>query len=843
MRVLEKAYSIDFQEALQALDSSKEGLLEKEVEKRQKIFGRNIIEKKEKSKWLLFFRQFQNILVYILFLASLISLFAKRYTDFFVIIILVFINAFISFWQELKAYVSIKALKKLTETTETVIRGGKKKIVESSELVPGDYVQLQEGDRISADIRLCFSTSLQVDESFLTGESFPAIKDHAEILPETASPNEQTNMLLAGTTIVRGRGEGVVVATGKNTYFATIAETIKEEPPQSPLTKAISYFTKGYLFFIIGLFSLVAIFGIFQGRNFIDVSYILIAELVSVVPEGLPIVVTLVLVFGALALSKKKTLIRYLPAVETLGSANVVAIDKTGTITRGIVKVVDYFTKDEEKLKLVAALCNDFLRGHFDPIDKALFEWSENVEQIQMKYQRIWSYPFDAKMRMMAVACRIEEKEKLFVKGAFETLERMDSDKEKKEEIKTIVEQMAQKGLRTLVLAEGDFFSQNPSLWKVNIIGVVGFLDPPKEGVKEAVIKAKKAGMRVMMITGDYPATAMTIASQVDIFEKNDQILTGKQMDEMDDEKLYKVLEKTTVLARSLPEHKYRIVKVLQKRKQIVVVGGDGVNDVPALKAADLSIAMGEGTEAAISVSKMVIKDDNLSIIVEAIKNGRIIADNIRKVIYYLLSSALQEITFISLAILGGFPLPLTPIQILWINLVTDGVQDKTFAFAKEEGNVMKKKPRPFLKQFFDRQQIVRIISFGIVMGIFSLLLFRYLLSIYSYEKTLSITFTSVVMVQWFNGIQAQKEKEPFFKNLKKSFSINPFIFWAIGGGVLLQLFVIYIAKSWFHVIPMTLSEWKYPLFFSLIGFGVVEARKWIEYIYFSYKRKKNNKY
>jgi len=839
MKVLKKAYSIDFQEALKALDATSDGLSEDEVEKRQEIFGKNVLEEKEKSKWLLFFRQFHNVLIYVLVVASLISVFTQRYVDFFVIIGLVFVNALISFWQEIKAHVSIKALKKLTASTETVIRNGKKITILSSELVPGDYVWIQEGDTISADIRLCESTSLQIDESSLTGESLPVIKDHSEVLPETTLPNEQTNMLFAGTTAVRGRGKGVVVATAKNTYFASIAETIKEEPPMSPLTKAISYFARSYLYILIGLFALVGIYGFFQGRKLIDISYILIAELVSAVPEGLPIVVTLVLVIGAIALSRKKTLIRYLPAVETLGSANVIAIDKTGTITEGNVRVSDFYAKDEENLRLCASLCNDHLKGHFDPIDKALFDWTENVEDMQKKHERIWSYPFDVKMRMMAVACSIEGKSKLLVKGAFETIEKMDENIERRKEIKQVVDEMSKKGLRTLVFAEGDFTSQNPSHWKAQIVGVIGFLDPAKEGVKQAVIEAKKAGIHVMMITGDYPATAIAIATDVDICKKDDAILTGKEIDEMDDNQLFDALKKTTVLARSLPEHKYRIVKLLQQRKKIVAVGGDGVNDVPALKAADLGVAMGDGTEAAISVSKMVIKDNNLSVIIEAIKNGRIIADNIRKVIYYLLSSALQEITLITMAILGGFPLPLSPIQILWINLVTDGVQDKTFAFAKEEGKVMQRKPRPFLKQFFDRAQIIRVVSFGLIMGVASLFLFRYLLAVYSYEKAISITFTSVVMVQWFNGIQAQKENEPFFKNIKRSITVNPLIYLGVAAGLVLQLFAVYVAGSWFHTTTLTLAEWKYPIYLSIIAFGVVEVRKWIEYFGFLRRRKK----
>ena len=293
------------------------------------------------------------------------------------------------------------------------------------------------------------------------------------------------------------------------------------------------------------------------------------------------------------------------------------------------------------------------------------------------------------------------------------------------------------------------------------------------------------------MITGDDPLTAKTIAKEIGIYKEGDLILTGKEIEKLKDKKLYKLLKKTSVLARVLPENKYKIVKTLQENNEIVAVSGDGVNDVPALKKADLGIAMGSGSEAAKSVSKMIITDNNLKVIVDAIKNGRIIADNIKKVIYYLLSSSLQEIFLISVAIFAGLPLPLNPIQILWINLVTDGVQDKAFVFAKEEENVMKRTPKKPKKQFFDISQILRILFFGGSMGIVSFQLFKYLLGVYSYDIAITVTFTSVVVAQWANGIQSQKQKEPFLKNIKKSFSINPFIYLSVGIGILLQIFAV----------------------------------------------------
>jgi len=358
----------------------------------------------------------------------------------------------------------------------------------------------------------------------------------------------------------------------------------------------------------------------------------------------------------------------------------------------------------------------------------------------------------------------------------------------------------------------------------------VGFLDPAKEGVKEAVIASKKAGVRVVMITGDHPMTAKAVAKEVEIWAENDQILTGKEIEAFSDEHLLEALKMTTVLARILPEHKYRVVKLLQESKEIVAVTGDGVNDVPALKAADIGIAMGGGTEAAKSVSKMVITDNNLRIIVEAIRNARVIACNIRKVIYYLISTSLQEVLLIALAILSNLPLPLVAIQILWINLVTDGVLDKTFPFAKEEGDVMTEKPRRPEKQFFDLAQMIRILTFGVVVGLMCFFLYIYLIGVYSVETVSTIIFTSVVVAQWANGVQAQKESEPFFKNVLRSFTINPLIFFGVALGIVLQCSIVYFAPTLFHSVPMDLEHWRYPLLVFLAAFGFVEIRKWIEW-------------
>jgi Ca2+-transporting ATPase len=736
----------------------------------------------------------------------------------------------IGFWQELKAEASIAALKKMTESKNQVMRDGRFISIASSELVPGDYVIFHEGEVVTADIRLTESTGLMIDESSMTGESVPVVKDHTAVLPENSLPYELGNTLLAGTVVVRGSGHGVVAKTGAKTYLASIAEKAKEASPETPLNKALRFFTRRYVILLVALFFLLGVIGYLQGRAVLDIGYILLAALVSAVPEGLPIVLTLVMVLGALALSKRQALIRYLPSVETLGSVTIIASDKTGTITEGKLIVKEVYSQEPGKLQMIAALCNDSHDGLGDPLDVALSKWVDGYAGIRDKHPRSWAHSFDTRLMFMATANKINGSEQLLIKGAFESLKEKVENQEELIELEGAFASFLEQGLRVIAFGAGKWENnRDPASWKIKIIGLVGFLDPEKEGVKEAVIAAKRAGVRVVMITGDHPMTAKAIAKEVDIWAKNDRILTGKEIEGFSDERLLDALKTTTVLARILPEHKYRVVKLLQKSKEIVAVTGDGVNDVPALKAADIGIAMGSGTEAAKSVSKMVITDNNLRIIVEAIRNARVIANNIRKVIYYLLSTSLQEIVLISLAILSDLPLPLVAIQILWINLVAEGVLDKTFPFIKEEGDVMADKPRRPEKQFLDFAQVIRVLSFGVVVGLLCFFLYLYLIGIYETKMVSTIIFTSVVVAQWANGIQAQKESEPFFRNILRSFTINPLIFLGVALGTVLQCSVLYFVPTLFHSVSMDFEHWRYPLLVFAAAFGIVETRKWIE--------------
>ena len=824
-----KAHALTVEETEHYLHTSSDGLSEQEFRKRQKMYGKNVLEEEQRSSFLIFIRQFKSPLIFILLAAAFISICLKEITDFFVITGIIFINAVIGFWQELKAEASLDSLRKKTETKNMVIRGGKMRLVPSSDLVPGDLLVFYQGEVVTADIRLTDSAGLMVDESMITGESVPVLKNHTSILEEKALPFEWSNTLLSGSTVVRGRGHGIVVRTGRHTYLASIEEKAKEPAPPTPLQTSLASFVKKYVGFIFCLLGAMAILGTVQGRPPLELFYLLLASLVSAVPEGLPIVITLVMMRGALLLQKKQVLVRDLPSVETLGSTTIIATDKTGTITEGRLLVQDTYTKDVAKIKQIGVLCNDSREGLGDPLDVALVDWVENAQDIRTLFPKKWELSFDSSLMFMASIHEIDGKEVLYVKGAYEALREKALNTPDLKEFDTAFHAFLKKGYRVIAFAESLKPSQDPSQWRLNIVGLIGCIDPPKNGVREAVAAAKRGGIHIIMITGDHPDTALAIAKEVGIWKPHDLILTGRELETLSDDQLLTRLQKTTVLARILPEHKYRVVTLLQSQKEIVAVTGDGVNDIPALKTAHIGIAMGSGAEASKSVARMILVDNNFTVIVQAIQNARVIAANVRKVIYYLVSTSIHELSLLFLSILCGMPICLSAIQILWINFVTDGVMDKTFPFAKEEGNVMKKPPQKVENAFFDHFQRRNMFSFGLIQGGFCFALYYLIFPRYSFETVSTILFTSVVMSQWANALQAQKEKEPFLCHIKRSFSINPVVFLALPIAFFLQCSVIYVFPSLFSSVPLSLEQWGYPLLCFSFAFVLVETRKWVD--------------
>ncbi|MGD9654758.1 MAG: cation-translocating P-type ATPase [Sulfuricurvum sp.] len=833
MKYSDLSYLQTPEELYDSLNSSPSGIDANDARKRLETYGRNLLEEEERSLFALFVGQFKSPIVIILLIAALLSLMMGQRSDSMIILGILAINSLLGFFQEYKAETSIKALKKLTETHVRVIRTGSEKWIPSDELVPGDIVVLGEGDLVPADIRLIETYGLQADEAILTGESVPSVKNAFDELFRDAQPYERSNMLFSGTHIMKGTAKGIVTATGETSYLASIAQSAKEHSPDSPLTRSLAIFSKRLILVLIGILALIGMIGIFQGRSGGEMASILIAELVSAVPEGLPIVVTLVLALGAYRLSRHQVLVRHLPSVEALGSASVIATDKTGTITEGFLSVRRAEIFDDEALRKCAVLCNDASAEHGDSVETALIRWiGEEYVSIRQNHPRIFYHPFDPQSRYMVTVNREKETERLYIKGAYETLKMMaQNPRDEIDKLDEAHDAMALMGLRLLAFGISDGDWKHPEAWTIRLVGLIGFADAAKNGVETAVIQAQKAGIRVVMVTGDNPITAQAIAEEVGIWKTGDTLLTGNEIEKMGDGLLYDRLRKCTVVARALPEHKYRIVKLFQEHGEIVAVTGDGVNDVPALKAADLGIAMGNGSEAAKATAKMVITDNNLGVIVDAIRQGRMITANLRKVIFYLLATCFDEIILISGAIMMGLPLPIHPTQILWVNIVTDGVTDKTFPACREEGNVMKKPPRRLEKQFFDRWQIARIGWVSIVNASVTLAVFYHLLTEgYAYDAALTVSFCIIVTSQWVNGILAQKEEEPFLLNIRKSITINPAIWIGIGIGLMLQIVALYIVPSWFHAISPNGEMLLWIAMATGIVFLLIESYKWMEW-------------
>ncbi len=811
---------------LKELKSDIKGLSEEEAKRRLKLYGYNRLDTDEESAIKILIRQFNNPLIFILFFAAIISLLAKKLIDFYLITGIVLVNGLLGFFQELKAKTSLKSLQKITDLKISILREGKERVIPVSEVVIGDIVIVREGDVVPADMRLISDREILVDESILTGESIPVEKEGSVVLKEDTPLYERVNILFKGTVVVRGEGVGVVFATGKNTEIGKIVEKSKKEFTPSPFTKALHSFSKRLIFALIAVLSLLLLIGIIQGRDLYQLFLLIISELVSAVPEGLPLVITLVLVVGAIRLSKRKVLVRHLPAVETLGSATYIATDKTGTITEGKLAVYKiHSVLREEYFREILYLCND--KNSKDPVEEAISMWlSGNIQIEENKYKLIKEFPFDARKRYMAMLYEKDEGFLFVIKGAFEVLSSQDPDKYKVKKLQDVHDKMAEEGLRILAVGYAYIKDEqiDPDRININLAGLIAFRDPPKKEAKEALIWSKKMGIRVIMITGDNLKTAKAIGREVGIYEKGNIAITGEQLKEYTDDELYNILKRTSIVARALPEDKYRIVKVLQSKGEVVVVTGDGVNDVPALKVADLGIAMGYGTEAAKDVAKMILTDNNLAVIIEAVKYGKIIGSNTKKVIYYLLSSSFGEIVLLTLAFILRLPFPLMPTQILWINMITDGVQDKAFPFTKED--IKESVMKPGKVNFFDGVQIFNIITTALFMGTVNLALFLYCLERYGYEKALAITFTSMVVNQWINGIHSIRNV-PFFMNPIETIRLNPYLYIGLSIGIILQLTATYLFPSFIHTMPLSLKDWLYIIYTSLSLFLFIEVRKW----------------
>lgn len=741
------------------------GLSTEQVKKLQAQYGQNKLkEKKKKTTMQRFLDQFKDVMILILIAAAIVSFVIacveKNPGEFFepaLILLIVILNAIMGVVQESKAEKALDALKNMSAPHARVIRDGKETVIDASMLVPGDIIKLEAGDFVPADARLIESTSLKSEESALTGESVPSEKDALAIVDENAPIGDRANMVFSGCSITYGNATAVVVQTGMDTQMGKIANLLNDETDtQTPLQQKLSQLGK-----YLGIVALIAcgiifVIGLINDINPLDIFMTAVSLAVSAIPEGLPAIVTIVLSIGVQRMVKKNALIRRLPAVETLGSASIICSDKTGTLTQNrmtltkayvdakeIVDITDNNDEDIKKLLMYGTLCSDgsvvFGDGkqqHIgDPTETSIvFAAHRNgmeKEELNKKYPRIDGIPFDSDRKLMTSINLIDDKNVVIVKGAFDMMASrcVSGDLEK---AKMLTEQMSENALRVLAVGYKVIDTIPQTLKSEEIengltfMGLVGMIDPPREEAKAAVATCRQAGIKPVMITGDHVVTATAIAKELGIYLDGDMAITGAQLDDMTDSQLDSMVEKISVYARVSPENKIRIVKAWQKKGQVVSMTGDGVNDAPALKAADIGCAMGiTGTDVAKGAADMTLTDDNFATIVDAVREGRGIYSNIKKVVGFLLGTNIGEVIAVFVAMLLWHVTPLLSMQLLMINLVTDSLPAIALGMEAVESDIMDRKPKPKNEGIFAHGLGVRIVLQGIMFAILVLIGFR----------------------------------------------------------------------------------------------------------------------
>lgn len=732
-------------EIYQLLQSSKAGLSGADAVARLKQYGRNeLIQKNKLSILKIFLHQFKDVMIFILLIAALISFAVGDSTDANVILIIVLLNAIIGFVQEYRAEKAMEALKKMSSLHATVRRGGEVIQITASDLVPGDIVILEAGMLVPADIRLTETYTLKIEEASLTGESLPVEKSPNELNLEKIPIGDRFNMAFKSTVIVYGKGEGIVVATGMQTEIGRIAQLLQQADQKPPLQKRLAEFAKKLSFLVIGICAVIFALGLLRGENGIQMLLTVISIAVAAIPEALPAVITISLALGAKRLVRQNVLIRKLPAAETLGSVNYICTDKTGTITQNKMLVLDTWIVPEaksfddftpEELMLLSmelnhdvnTLASNQLKG--DPTEVALVEYTRKnaayKEKWKTDFKREFDFPFDSSRKVMTTVYPIDKQWLVVTKGAVEMISSICFSGYSKE-IESATAGFANQGKRVLAYAfklidslpdhvNFESFENN-----LNFIGLAAMIDPPRPEATQAIADCQAAGIIPVMLTGDHPITAKSIATETGIIKKEtDRIITGAELADLSEEEFEKQIEFIKVFARVSPEQKLNIVKTLQNRKCFVAVTGDGVNDAPALRRADIGIAMGiTGTDVSKEAADMILLDDNFATIIKAVREGRRIFDNIRKFVKYILSGNSGEIWTILLAPLLGFPIPLIPIQILWVNLVSDGLPALAFASEPAEENILKRPPRKTDENIFSGGIGIHILWVGLLLGV-----------------------------------------------------------------------------------------------------------------------------
>lgn len=856
-------------EILQELDvDEKNGLSSTEALRRLEKYGKNKLEtKKKKTLFKQFLSQLKDVMIYILIIAVIISAFLGEISDALIILLVIIINAVIGVIQESKAEKALDALKELSTPKALVKRDGSLKEILSEDIVPGDIVIIDAGRYIPGDLRLIDTANLKIEESAFTGESVPSEKD-ASFLPDKEIPiGDQNNMAFMSTLATYGRGVGVVVGTGMNTEIGKIAKMIEqEENDETPLQKKLSELGKILGFLAVGICILIFIISFFQGRDLLEMFLTSISLAVAAIPEGLPAIVAIVLALGVQRMVKKNAIIRKLPAVETLGSVSIICSDKTGTLTQNKMTVTTVYTNDsyikesefnlnDNESKLLVdcmVLCNDATYSEKsqtgDPTEIALLEspFKLNIlkEKLEKEFKRIDEIPFDSDRKLMTTVNLVDDKKaRVFTKGALDSIlsicnkisvngKLVDFSKEYKAKVLENSNIMSDKALRVLAFAYKDISKENIVLDSLEkdlvFIGMVGMIDPPRLEVKDSIKLCKSAGITPVMITGDHKNTAFAIANELGIAEDISQAITGHEIDKFKEEEFNEKIVNYRVFARVSPEHKVKIVKAFKSHGNIVSMTGDGVNDAPSLKDADIGVAMGiTGTDVSKGASDMILTDDNFSTIVSAVEEGRKIYLNIKKSIVFLLSCNLGEILTLFTAILLNWNSPLQPIHILWVNLITDSFPALSLGVDKTKEDVMNNPPRNPKESIFVKSDKVQLIINGVLIGGITLFAFKLGERLYADSLIHAQTMAFVVLSvsQLFLSLSLRS-------NTKSAFSLglfsNKYLVYSILLGIFLQVIIISISfiANIFKVTPLLLYDWIVVILVSLIPFAINEILK-----------------
>lgn len=879
-----KWYQLTAEAITEQLQTSAEGLTAAECVKRLEQYGPNRLpEEKGTHPVVILLRQFASPLIYILLVAAVVTFFLEEYKDTIVIAAVLTLNAVVGFIQEYKAEESVMALRKMVVPRARAIRDGHEREVNSDELVPGDLVVLASGAKVPADIRIVSSLELKIDESMLTGESLPAEKTAQAIPEDNLTPGDQRNMAFMGSVVVSGRSRGYVVETASRTVLGGIARDVRgAQTAKAPLLVKFHRFSNRIGILILAASVVLFGIGILIGIPMKAMFTTMVAAAVAAIPEGLPIVLTIALAVGVQRMARRNAIIRKLPAVETLGSTTIICTDKTGTLTKNemTVKVVydgehvfdltgtGYDTtgeilhewvvaKEEERQQLfmcfrIGLLCNESslfeedgeTKVDGDPTEGALIVSAVKAglqpEKERADYRQLALIPFESERGYMATLHEHGGERFIFVKGAPEKILElcttcMAKDSLRTEEILRTSHLFATEGMRVLAMAYKkapaglDALDHRDVEGDLVLAGIQGMIDPPREEAVEAVKGCRQAGIRVVMITGDHPTTALAIGRKVGIARENDRVLTGRDLMGMSDEELNRQIREVSVYARVAPDQKLRIARQMMNQGEIVAMTGDGVNDAPALKAAHIGIAMGKkGTDVAKEASDMVLLDDNFATIFKAVEDGRIVFDNIRKVVFFLIPTGVAAIGSIIGSLILGIPIPYVASQLLWINLVTNGIQDVALAFEPGEKDILKRPPFSPDVGVMSPVLVQRTVIVGLLISIGIVYNFAHALdSGLSLEKARTVAVTTMVFFQFFQAWNSRSETQSVFR---VPFFSNPFLFYGLLAAFFVHLAAIYLPSLQWLLQMESLSgeEWLRILLVSSTIVAVVEIDKWL---------------